>query len=657
MKYIFAVDETGEFTFGSKSSVCGVLIKRNELELKRTYQEIYAEFGFEEPIPNNKYLLQYPEKDKSGKTVGRFHYRDIKSWQKDILKTHLLPFIDKVFVSCDEPKLYANNQSWWLMATTVVIKKFLSTLNLSREDEVEIWIDRRDDCVLGLNGEEHNYRHKSKDNKHPYHDNLKFDIEDFLKEKNKNIKVMFNSDTANFQINLADIACGFTVIDNIKELRDKKILCSCNDFYNYFDIDFIKENNPIIALNLIFQEIENNNFNNINILNDVILKLRKDKDDYSDIWTVFYDFLKSKIAKQNLGADLGALRDIVNIFLKEFKASGKDKIKSSQSLELMVLFTEYFSHIGDINIPFDRESFIEELQKCDKDSETRLLRKWEKLLSYTLRESQIHFNAYDFNSANKNLEDIWDKHTNLLSDLKDVLGKKDEPTTALLGSLAQSFAFNDNFNEALEYFELSKQYAIKSSSTTDSYIFTMYHKQENIEKCREYFELMCGKTPEQYREDNEIGKVWTLVAYCKLRALELYKNKKTNLKAIDLQSFENYNSGYPFTLAMKWEAIALVLENGDKQTIEKYFSNAIGNMLNENNEFAIRTLTLSLIQCYGLINNQNPFHRQYNTYLNELKRTSKYFEKYIDEKSPLLNNIKNDANIWQRALALPFYYA
>jgi hypothetical protein len=37
---------------------------------------------------------------------------------------------------------------------------------------------------------------------------------------------------------------------------------------------------------------------------------------------VFYDFLKSKIAKQNLGADLGALRDIVNIFLKEFKVSG-----------------------------------------------------------------------------------------------------------------------------------------------------------------------------------------------------------------------------------------------------------------------------------------------------------------------------------------------
>lgn len=652
MKYIFAIDETGKFST-EKSSVCGVLVKGNELELKKAYQKIYAEFGFEEPIPNNTKDILGIKRLYEDKYDPRFHYCDMKSWQKDIFKTHLLPFIDKVFVSCDEPKLYANNQSWWLIATTVVIKKFLSTLNLSKEDEVEVWIDRRDDCVLGLVG---NKKTNEKEFE-SYHDNLKYKIRNFVAEGNQNIKVMFNSDTANLQINLADIACGFTVTDNIKELRDKKNLCSCNDFYNYFDIDFIKENNPIIALNLIFQEIENNNFNNINILNDVILKLRKDKDEYSNIWTVFYDFLKSKIAKRNLGADLGALRGVVNIFLKEFKVSGKDRIKSSQSLELMVLFTEYFSHIGDINIPFDRESFIKELQKCDIDSETRLLRKWEKLVSYTLRESQIHFNAYDFNSANDNLTKVYNVHSNVLNCLKDIFLEKDEPTTALLGSLAQSFAFNDNFNEALDYFDLSKQYAIKSSSTTDSYIFTIYHKQENIEKCREYFELMCGKTPEQYREDNEIGKVWTLVAYCKLRALELYKNKQTNLKAIDLQSLENYNSGYPFTLAMKWEAIALVLENGDKQTIEKYFSDAIGNMLNENNEFAIRTLTLSLIQCYGLVNNQNPYHRQYNTYLNELKRTSKYFEKYVDEKSPLLNEIKNKADIWQRALALPFYYA
>jgi hypothetical protein len=645
MKYIFAIDETGNFFFDNWSSVCGVLIKGNELALKKAYQDVYKEFGFSEPVPNDVNGLLTTKENIEDK--ARFHFNKMNDSQKTILKNHLLPFVDKLFVSRGKPSLFANNQSWWLIAVSVVIKEFLRTCKLEKGDEVEILMDNRHENVFGVSGDI-----EFKD----YHNLIKAQIENNVKRfiPNNNLKIEFRSDTSSLFVNLADVCCGFR---DIEDLRDKKIECKCSSMYDYLDPIVYKDQNPLVALNIIIQEIDNDNFKNLSYVENILEKLRKKQDDYSDIWTVFYDFLKSKITKRNLGADLGALRCVVNIFLKEFKVSGKDKIKSSQSLELMILFTEYFSHIGDINIPFDRESFIEELQKCDKDSETRLLRKWEKLVSYTLREAQIHFNAYDFNSANDNLEDIWEKHTNLLSDLKDVLGEKDEPTTALLGSLAQSFAFNDNFNEALDYFELSKQYAIKSSSTTDSYIFTIYHKQENIEKCREYFELMCGKTPEQYREDNEIGKVWTLVAYCKLRALELYKNKQTNLKAIDLQSFENYNSGYPFTLAMKWEAIALVLENGDKQTIEKYFSDAIGNMLNENNEFAIRTLTLSLIQCYGLVNNQNPYHRQYNTYLRELKNSSKHFEKYVDEKSPLLNNIKNDADIWERALSLPFYYA
>lgn len=645
MKYIFAIDETGNFYSDNWSSVCGVLIKGNEIGLKQAYQNIYKEFGFPEPVPNDaKSLLTTNENINDS---ARFHFNKMNNSQKAILKKHLLPFIDRLFISQGKPSLFANNQNWWQIAVTVVIKEFLRNCKLEKGDEVEILIDNRNEKVFGVVDIV-----DFKD----YHNNIKQQIENNVKRfiPNNNLKIEFKSDTSSFAINLADICCGIKESD---ELLNKKVVCKCSSMYDYLDPIVYREQNPFMSLNIIIQEIDNCNFKNLSYVEDILKRLRKYEDDYSEIWNIFYDFLKSKIEERKYNANLVETKGFVDIFLKEFNISGKDKIKSSQSLELMVLFTEYFSHIGDINIPFERKGFEDLLQKCDKDSETRLLRKWEKLVSYTLRESQIHFNAYDFNSANKNLEDIWDKHTNLLSALKGVLGEKDEPTTALLGSLAQSFAFNDNFNEALEYFELSKQYAIKSSSTTDSYIFTMYHKQENIEKCRVYFELMCGKTPEQYREDNEIGKVWTLVAYCKLRALELYKNKQTNLKAIDLQSFENYNSGYPFTLAMKWEAIALVLENGDKQTIEKYFSDAIGNMLNENNEFAIRTLTLSLIQCYGLVNNQNPYHSKYNTYLRDLKNSSKHFEKYVNEKSPLLNEIKNNADIWQRAIALPFYYA
>ncbi len=661
MRYIFAIDETGNFYSDDWSSVCGVLVKGNENDLREAYKEIYKEFGFPEPIPNDAESLLKTNDNKKDK--ARFHFNKMNNSQKAILKKHLLPFVDQIFVSKGKPSLFANNQSWWLIATTVVIKKFLQSRIFTKEDTIEVWIDRRDDDVIGL--VKHKDPKQYQEDKENYHNKLKYQIRNFVKDNSCEVKVMFNSDTSNFSINLADIFCGFSSSNRNNEYRkdediiEKKVVCDCNDFYNYFDIEFLSQKNPLIAFNIIHQEVNDGNLNNISYIGNILKQLRENENDYSEIWTAFYDLIKQEIGKRKNQATLISLKDFVDIFLKEFNASGKNKIKTSQSLELMVLFVEYFSHIGAIHSPIDRESFISVLQQNDKNSETRLLRKWEKLVSFTLRETQIYFNAYNFESANKNLETIWNTHTNVLSALKDVLGEKDEPTTALISSLGQSLAFKGEFKEAKDYFELSMDYAIKSNNLSNSHLFNIYHKEENIEQCRALFEQIAKKTAENYAKDKEFEDSWTLIAYCKLRALELYVNKQTNLPAIDLCALSKYNSEYPFPMVMKWEGVALYLENkeGNKETIEKYFSEAIANLLNENNEFVIKTLALPIIQCYALVNNQNPYHRQYNTYLKDLKNTSKYFEKYVDEKSPLLNTIKNESNIWERALSLPFFYA
>ena len=57
------------------------------------------------------------------------------------------------------------------------------------------------------------------------------------------------------------------------------------------------------------------------------------------------------------------------------------------------------------------------------------------------------------------------------------------------------------------------------------------------------------------------------------------------------------------------------------------------------------------------MDNQNPYHARYNTYLNELKAQSSSFAAYVDNKMPILNEVRNDRDIWQRALMLPFYYS
>lgn len=228
----------------------------------------------------------------------------------------------------------------------------------------------------------------------------------------------------------------------------------------------------------------------------------------------------------------------------------------------------------------------------------------------------------------------------------------------MLGTLAQTYAYIGEINTAEEYFNLSKDYAIKSNSRTDSYLFCLHHIKGDVECCRTDFEVVSGKPAEKYADNKDYSNLWTLLIYCKLRALELHENGKTSLPHIDLQSLQSYNLEYPFPLIMKWEAIALWLENPteNKSIVEKYFSDAIKNLRAKENGFAIKTLSLPIIQCYGIVNNTNEFHSTYNTWCEELKKGAKGFADYVNS-SEVLKSIKNDCDIWQRALSLPFIYS
>ena len=125
---------------------------------------------------------------------------------------------------------------------------------------------------------------------------------------------------------------------------------------------------------------------------------------------------------------------------------------------------------------------------------------------------------------------------------------------------------------------------------------------------------------------------WKLLSYCKLRALELYKNKSTNLPCVDLQNSRtitvNIHSSYS-----KMGGIAAWFEDSqkNKQTVENYFSDAISNLLKDENGFAIKTLALPIIQCFAIVNNQNPFHAKYNNIISELKKQCPAFDVYVEK--------------------------
>ena len=658
-KYVLAIDESGKFEIGSNNSfACGVVVEANELTLKQAYQKVYKEFGFPEPVPNSTNELLQTKEDINDK--ARFHFNKLTDSQLEICKNNLLGFAKKVYVSKDEPTMFANNQSWWLIAVVVVIERFLNDYPFEEGSEVEVWLDCRSDKVWGVLQEDvEELGFKS------YHNTLRQQIErrvqNYAANKGVTLKIYFKSDTSSFYINLADLVCGFVRTDRAS-IGAEIVETSCRMFTEKVDVVKMANQYPLSALNCIFQEVLNEIYLNIPQANNIIRHLRQDRDEYVMAWDSFNEFVKLKIESRSTASSLVKAKQLIDCFLEEFSNTKGQCLKGEQRLEMVTRFVEYYSHIGEVNVPIDDAMFDDLLKSVDSNSETRALRRWEKKVSFVLRQSQIYFNGYNFEGFRQTIEQCYSQHERIINSievLKDEQGKvKDEPTVALLGTLAQTYAYIGDIDQAEEYFILSKEYAIKSNAITDSYLFCLHHCKGDIEACRTDFEAVSKKTPERYAEDKKFEDLWTLLLYCKLRALELHTNGKTALPCIDLKSLSSYNSEYPFPLIMKWEAIALWIENAtaNKPIVEKYFSDAINNLLSENNGFAIKTLALPIIQCYALVNNHNVFHSTYNQCVEQLRKQSEWFSSFV-ESSAVIKSIRNNEDLWERALSLPFIYS
>ena len=658
-KYVLAIDESGKFEIGSNNSfACGVVVEANELTLKQAYQKVYKEFGFPEPVPNSTNELLQTKEDINDK--ARFHFNKLTDSQLEICKNNLLGFAKKVYVSKDNPTMFANNQSWWLIAVVVVIERFLNDYPFEKGSEVEVWLDCRSDKVWGVLQEDVEELGFAS-----YHNTLKQQIErrvqNYAANKGVTLKIYFKSDTSSFYINLADLVCGFVRTDRAA-IGAEIVETSCRMFTEKVDVVKMANQYPLSALNCIFQEVLNEIYLNIPQANNIIRHLRQDREEYVMAWDSFNEFVKLKIESRSTASSLVKAKQLIDCFLEEFSNTKGQCLKGEQRLEMVTRFVEYYSHIGEVNVPIDDAMFDDLLKSVDSNSETRALRRWEKKVSFVLRQSQIYFNGYNFEGFRQTIEQCYSQHERIINSievLKDEQGKvKDEPTVALLGTLAQTYAYIGDIDQAEEYFILSKEYAIKSNAITDSYLFCLHHCKGDIEACRTDFEAVSKKTPERYAEDKKFEDLWTLLLYCKLRALELHTNGKTALPCIDLKSLSSYNSEYPFPLIMKWEAIALWIENAtaNKQIVEKYFSDAINNLLSEDNGFAIKTLALPIVQCYGLVNNRNEYHARYNQIVEQLQRQSQSFASYV-KSSDVLQSITNKEDLWQRALSLPFIYS
>lgn len=638
MKYTFAIDETGSFTFDrkQKSFVCGVLTSKTENELKQKYQAVYQQIYNVRTAPNTTEVLIGSE---------MFHYTKLIPYQKSICKTELLPFAEKIWISTGIPLLFANNQNYWQIAVTAVITGLLNSYNFESGDEIDILIDFRKDIVWGTVA-----------NTQPqflqYHQILKeqFEklIQPFQKSRGLKINITFVSDTKSFFVNLADIVCG--LVREEKEIETIK--CPCEKVFSEANPQQIYKNNPLAALNIIFQKfIKDGDSSNFPLIKTILESNRADDETYNHIWDGFYSFLKYQINHRYEEGNLHQLISIKELFLSEFK-NHHSKITSDKQLDFLTLFIEYASHNGETQHPIEHNFVLKMIN--ENQNESRLLRKWEKWISYQLRTAQINFNAYDFDTAENSFTDLWSQQE-AITKVIPFDNKKDEHTVAILGTLAQSYAYNGKLKVAAEYFELSSESTVKTSAQTYSYLFACYFGLENLDKSMEYFEKLAGCKAEEFYLSKNKG-VWQLLAYTKLRALELYMLKATQLPEVLPQ--RNAKTAYPYPLLLKWLSVALFIEDKEKnkKRISEYLTQGIKELLNEPNGFTIKTLALPLIQLFALVDNSNPYHGQYHKLLAELAKDNEHFKNFI-EKSDCLHSIKNNTDYWKRVNALPFIYS
>lgn len=270
---------------------------------------------------------------------------------------------------------------------------------------------------------------------------------------------------------------------------------------------------------------------------------------------MFHDMLKFKIEERSRKSLLVGLKPMVDLVCKELREYTLVNRNLSNHLDLMVLMMEYYSHIGSIEVPFAREQFMNVLRDVKDSKETRAMRKWEKLVSYSLREAQILFNNYRFDEAKSTFEQLWDSQDKLISalptDIFENDERKDEHTTAILGTLAQAYAYAGDHDSAIEHFNLSKEYAIRTGSLTESFLFNIFMRKKDLDRCRTSFELQTGMTAEKYAQTKDYKNQWNLLSYCKLRALELYLNNETNLTLPLEYIQEHAGYEYPFPLIHK----------------------------------------------------------------------------------------------------------
>ena len=424
------------------------------------------------------------------------------------------------------------------------------------------------------------------------------------------------------------------------------------------DVDeYVRDGDYLEACDILLTQIFSGKYEKKEIFNTILAEAKDDV--ICEIWRKI--FHACDVALKSRGLDGNAIQHIEQ--LVPILYNYEENIPNSNlRINYLKLHTELVAHSGKIS---NLKSFnLDELLASKACEFSRDTERWNFYVEASAIQAQIFFNAYDFNCIQ--IEKLL-KTQEQFASIKYPFYKSegnhvDENAAMLYGTIGQASAFTGNLDKAALYFDRDYRHASEiTKNMPASFLTIVYHREENLEKAKTWFEKECNVKFENFGKTiSQNTDQWFILNYFRLYALSLKKGIN-NLPEFPEKELWERKGEYPWPLLLKWAAYSMEKLNKIDNAID--YLQASCQILNKAQGFTVRTLALApmamLVQIFQKYH-KDDLERYQLDYRNSLERLcdeSPTFAKYIDTHPEIAKAVQGTHDLWDAAMILPFNYA
>lgn len=685
MPCVVGVDETGQFRFwdrNDKSFAAAVVTDiKNDFELYKKIWPVYEKFlsRFFGNQPSQTTVLRsfshkrlFPRRGGAEEAESQVLSVNDAEAAVNALLRELKRHIRFVVRTEGTPILLTNQQHWWIASIRTALDE---TTRLCRtlygiEGGIEFRVDPRASMVLGLFFGEDATEEERAAVLAQYNTRLERHLQNFLQSYAGRIDVNFKHDTDSFHVMLADIICG--VLRNrpslLSELQIPVHQCGCvQESHANLMHELVNRKDYAGAVRiLVEQAARTDQAVDKRQLTQWLSRVREgDEAECRRLWSDILDFVDRRLEAR--GSDsrapyrmlpvLEGLQGAVNQNWGRADALRKEVALRTGRVHLSAL-----THVGSID-ESQAEQYLDNFPVLSKSLPDRA-RRWEALVEAKAAQAQILLNDFRFESAIETMLPLLDGPSYPAE--AGIVEVPDDTMAKVYGTVGQAYAFIGDYVEAKKW--LKEDLRVTSpryEKMPKSFLISVYLRQGELAEAEALLNALTEEvalqdfagSPERLRGVNDH---WVLVDILRLLGLRVHLGKEC--APIAGEVIERMDRDYPYPLALKWAAFVNA-KAGEAATARAMLRSGIAALL-KRKEFTTRVLAVPFyLLLAGLVDNtheRTTVHREYTNYITPLANQSKQFAAYLQQKKiggDLLDDGDAGWSLWDRAMALPFFYS